>query len=565
MLKNSFRSRLFAGMLTASLIPVLICVLLTVQITRLQMDRKNQANGAEQSQAVTQSMDAVSAGMASAAAALNDSSTVCRALLLGQADHYQVNALLFSVTENARSFADFFLYDMAGSCLYSTRSVSPGEPMRVGWGVLYRAAQSPGTVVYAGCEDPGDNAGPLLQAAALLRGANGKNAGFLVMRMYEAGFRALLDGKHPQSDVLVLSPYFHPVYSSPSYLSAEAAPALREMLLSGGQLQEEQYVNTLSRHEATGLYLVVRQPRMFNSSTVRLLYTAGILCGLICIGVSVPVSLSLSRRISRPVRQLEEAFAQVQQDDLETQVSVEGQDELARLAARFNRMVCALRDNRRELLRNQQELNQAQIRMLQAQLNPHFLCNTLDTMKWISKINKVPQVALMSTNLADILRFCISPEEFVPLYREIETLQRYIEIQKIRLSDRFRFTTEVEEELYDCRVPKMILQPIVENAILHGLEGVEDGRICLTARAEGPDRFFITVSDNGRGFPPEMLGRPYCRDREKARGHLGLYNADTILRSFFGEEWGLTLDNGPDGGARVTARMPIRYEEETEC
>ena len=123
----------------------------------------------------------------------------------------------------------------------------------------------------------------------------------------------------------------------------------------------------------------------------------------------------------------------------------------------------------------------------------------------------------------------------------------------------------MEEELYDCRVPKMILQPIVENAILHGLEGVEDGRICLTARADGPDRFFITVSDNGRGFPPEMLGRPYCRDREKARGHLGLYNADTILRSFFGEEWGLTLDNGPDGGARVTARLPIRYEEETEC
>ena len=97
------------------------------------------------------------------------------------------------------------------------------------------------------------------------------------------------------------------------------------------------------------------------------------------------------------------------------------------------------------LLENQQALNDAQIRMMQAQLNPHFLCNTLDTMKWISKINQVPQVALMSTNLADILRFCISPDEFVELRQELAILGRYVEIQRIRLSDSFTFAQDVPD------------------------------------------------------------------------------------------------------------------------
>ena len=159
-------------------------------------------------------------------------------------------------------------------------------------------------------------------------------------------------------------------------------------------------------------------------------------------------------------------------------------------------------------MENQRALNRAQIRMLQAQLNPHFLCNTLDTMKWISKINQVPQVALMSTNLADILRFCITPDEFVPLRRELEILSRYVEIQRIRLSESFSYTEAVPEALLSCMVPKMLLQPLAENAILHGLSGVEHGELSVTAVLAEQDVLEIRVRDNGCGFPPDLLG-PY--------------------------------------------------------
>lgn len=562
-LKQSFRRRLFASMLLCSLIPLLICATLLTQITRYRLERKTQEDGAEQTAAVLGSMNFLSDALTAAAQRLQDTETAIHGLGTGTGSRLQMNSLLFDATDTYRNLAVFDLYDDGGICRYSTRgTVSPS--LDTGWGLLYGAAQAAGAPVYYPCEDPEDTGAPLLLGAVQLRAEDGCT-GYLVMRLYLAGFHTLLDGKYAQSDILILGRFFRPIYSSQTYLTQTLAPALRQQLMDGQAPDDSNYVYTVSCHEPTGLYLVLRQPRLFTARTVELLYTAGFVCMLGCVLISVVVSFLISRQVSSPLRRLMGAFDKLQQDDLETQLPVDRGDEFGRLAIRFNRMVLALKSNRQELISNQQELKEAQIRMLQAQLNPHFLCNTLDTMKWISKINKVPQVALMSTNLADILRFCISAEEFVPLYRELEILGRYIEIQKIRLSDDFTFREEIPEELWDCLVPKMILQPLVENAILHGLNG---GTGCfIRVRATASDGLLtLTVTDNGRGFPPELLGRPYGRDKNLAKGHLGLYNVDMILRRNYGEDCGLLLEPGDGGvGASVTAALPIRYEEEMIC
>lgn len=562
-LKGSFRHRLFAAMLLASLIPLLICTALMVQITRLRMQNKAREDMAEQSAVLCQSLDSIREAVTGAAERLMDSETAIHALGSGVGSRIQINNLLFDATDSWRNLAVFDLYDIAGVCRYSTRG-TVSQDLPTDWGVLYGAAQAQGEPVYYATENPADTASALLLAGIRLEAEDGCT-GYLVMRLYSAGFHVLLDGKYVQSDVLVLSRFFRPVYGSQTNLTLVLAPQLRQSMLEGTFPEDGSYVYSFARHDATGLNLVLRQPKMFTSTTVRLLYTAGSLCVLVCIFISALVSLPLSRQIAAPLERLMAAFGKVRQDKLETQLPVDRQDEFGQLADQFNQMVHALSANRQELLTNQQELNQAQIRMLQAQLNPHFLCNTLDTMKWISKINKVPQVAMMATNLADILRFCISADEFVPLYREVEILHRYIEIQKIRLSDDFTFGEDIPEELYDCMVPKMILQPIVENAILHGIDGLSGSTIRVSARVE-TGLLQITVTDNGRGFPPEMLGQPYGRDEGLAKGHLGLYNVDMILRRNYGEHCGLFLDCGDGGvGAKVTATLPIRYEEEQEC
>ena len=559
-LKNSFRNRLFAALLLCSLIPLLICTALMVQITRLRLDSKTREDGAEQTAALLGSMDLISEALTASAHRLQDTETAIHGLGDRVVSRLQMNSLLFDATDSYRNLAVFDLYDSSGACRYSTRG-TVSENLPTDWGLLSGAAREPGKPVYYASEDPADTGAPLLMGAVELRAEDGCR-GYLVMRLYLAGFHGLLDGKYTKSDILILSRFFRPIYSSQTYLTQTLAPALRQQLLNGQTPDDADYVYTVACHEPTGLYLVLRQPRLFTARTVRLLYTASLICTLVCVAVSVLVSLLISRQITSPLRRLMRAFDKVQQADLETQLPVEGGDEFGRLAVRFNKMVLALKSNREELISNQKELNQARIRMLQAQLNPHFLCNTLDTMKWISKINKVPQVALMSTNLADILRFCISAEEFVPLYREMEILERYMEIQKIRLSDDFSFRQEIPEELYDCLVPKMILQPIVENAILHGLRDASGSVIRVRAEEE-KSVLRIAVTDNGRGFPPQMLG-PYRRDKDLAKGHLGLYNVDMILRGNFGEEYGLFLEPGDGGvGARVIATLPARYEEET--
>lgn len=559
----SFRRRIFAAMLLASLIPLLLCTVLTVQITRLRMQNKAKQAMAEQATVLCQSLDSIRDALLSAASRLTDTDTAIHALGTGTASRIQVNSLLFDATDSYRNLAVFDLYDSGGICRYSTRG-SVSQDLPVDWGVLYGAAQSPGAPVYYATENPEDTASALLLGAIQLNAEDGC-VGFLVMRMYLAGFHTLLDGKYVQSDILLLNQFFRPIYGSQTTLTQVLAPTLRNSLLRGAMPEDGNYVYYLATHAATGLNLVLRQPQMFTAQTVWMLYTAAFFCVLACIGVSALVSFPLSRQIASPVEGLMKAFDKVQQDDLEIQLKVDRQDEFGQLADRFNRMVHALNVNRQELISNQKELNQAQIRMLQAQLNPHFLCNTLDTMKWIGKIHKLPQVALMSTNLADILRFCISAEEFVPLYQEMDILHRYIEIQEIRLSDDFSFQVDIPEELYDAYVPKMILQPIVENAIVHGIDGLSGSIIRIRAR-ENAGMLQIEVTDNGRGFPAEMLGQPYRQDKTLAKGHLGLYNVDTILRRHFGESCGLVLGCGDNGkGARVTASLPIRPEEEKPC
>ena len=559
---RSFRNRLLCSFLIASLVPMIICSALLSQIFRIQMKKQMETDAQTQTTHLMTALDHVSDALPAAAGALEESGLLPRAF--ASLEDTKVNTALFYATEGSRDLADYSLYDLRGRLCYSTGSVTPGTALSTRWGILFAAENAEGKPVY---QAPGDG-DVLLQGAALLTGPEGHPLGYLVMELSRENVQKLFTGKYGSSNqILILSRYWHPVYASQSDLTARLADDLRSQLLLDGcpGARTEEFRYQIAEHRPTGLILVLQQPQVFTQSTMKLLYAASFFCVLAGILISASLCFPLSQRVSLPIRRLLEAFNRLEQDDLDVHVSRDGEDELGQLSEGFNHMVLALKTNRQELVDNQRELNQAQVRMLQAQLNPHFLCNTLDTMKWISKMSHVPQVALMSTNLADILRFCISAEEFVPLSREVEVLNRYVEIQKIRLSDQFSFVVSLPEELETCMVPKMILQPIVENAILHGLEGVSDSVIRVEAEQEEGE-LLITVTDNGHGLPPDMIGHPYRRESAPAGHHLGLYNVDTILKKHYGERYGLYLDNNPEGsGARVRARLPLKRKEEDQC
>ena len=560
---HSFRRRLFGGFLLVSLIPLLICSAMLLQIFRLRMSGEAETQAAQAMETGVQALDSLDTGLRGAADALQRNFSISRALFDDQADDTLVNNLLFLAAGETRSYARCDLYDISGRWRYSTQNAPEERFLPTDWGILHEAAQArDGSLVYTAGEEASSE--QVLRGAALLSDRYGAPMGYLVVSVSGAGFRSLLGGAAgAKNELALLSCFFRPVYCTRPAILEPMAAKLRAQLLAGEELTglSEDYTYSIRLHPATGLYVVLQQPEVFTRSTMRLLYTVSVVCALICVGVCVLMSFQMSRQLFRPIGRLHDAIRQVGRNELDVHVPVVQSDELGELAQQFNRMVVDLKRNQQMLVENQRALNEAQIRMLQAQLNPHFLCNTLDTMKWISKINQVPQVALMSTDLADILRFCITPEEFVELRQEIAILMRYTEIQRIRLGDSFTIDVRVPQTLEHCIVPKMMLQPLAENAILHGLTGVENGRLEVTAE-ENDGVLRIRIADNGAGLPPELLGK--YRPDASTTGHLGLFNVDTILQKHYGAGFGLYLENRTDGtGAVITATLPVTRREDS--
>ena len=564
-LKSSFRRKLTVSFLLVSLLPLLICSSMLLEVFKIRLNENSKKEAEEQLLGINNSLDNVYSEFKGAAGTISEGRALIRELTRENKKDTLVYKELFSLTNKMRSYARFDIYGENGNILYSTGNCLPKESMPTDRGVLYFADGNDENIAFVTEDNYGEIDKPLIEGAFSMKDREGKTIAYLLMTLDDEGLQKISEGRHyQQNELLILNKFWRPVYSSLKDTGEAELSEMRHLVLNGKSLAglNENYSYNTVYNESMGLFLILKRPGAFAASTLKLLYTVTFFTALICVIISVFISIKLSRQNSKPIEELHKAIDEVGNNNLDVMVKVNCDDELGQLAEKFNIMVRALKINQEQMVENQKELNEAQIRMLQAQLNPHFLCNTLDTMKWISKINKVPQVALMSTNLADILRFCISPQEFVTLEKEIEVLESYIEIQKIRLSESLSLKLNIPRELYTCLVPKMILQPIVENAIMHGLEGIESGEITVKASVDEKNTLKITVEDNGNGFPADMVGR-YCqKDKSKLKGHLGLYNVDTILIKYYGVSYGLYLENKKNqGGAKITASLPMQKEE----
>lgn len=569
--QNSFRKRLFGAFLLCSLIPLLLSLLVLFSAFRGSRKEQVDKEGRESLKLIRESIIEEGDSITLALQELSDSVELKRALSEERKEGTEVNRILFSLTEGLRDTVRFDIYDKEGNLCYSTAPYLESRSLPTDWGILQRAtrADSP---VYESSEGS-DSRSRLFQIAVRIKGqregGDKEISGYVLASLEEEAFRTLLSGKYGvQNGILLLSSYWRPVYSENILLPTELFSTLREEFLRGNPLEDPagEFIYTVAPIEDMGLYLVLRQEKPISKNMDFLMLLLLFLSIFFGAALSFLMGFMMSRRLFTPIERLRSAMREVTLDHLDVRLR-ESEDELGELAGRFNRMTEALAENRRALLlnqetllKNQKELNEAQIRMLQAQLNPHFLGNTLDAMKWMGKIHQIPEVAEMATDLADILRFAISPKEFVSLEMEIEILKRYMEIQKIRGFSKIEFHLTVPESLQNAMVPRMVLQPLVENAILHGI--LSEGEIELCA-VEQDNELRILVKDNGKGIRKELIG-PYSPPKEDLGHHLGLYNVDTILKKHYGERYGLTiLDRKEEEGVCgtiVLAVLPLQRE-----
>lgn len=270
------------------------------------------------------------------------------------------------------------------------------------------------------------------------------------------------------------------------------------------------------------------------------------------------ISIYLSSVITRPIKKLMNNIILVEKGQFEQVENIRSRDEIGLLAARFNRMSRELKGLVSQIQRDEMEKAAAEIRALQSQINPHFLYNTLGSVKWIAAMQQADTIVEMTEALIAMLRYAARAEgSLVSVHEELDNLRNYMTIQQVRYYNRIRMDIEADDALLEKRMPKLILQPIVENAIFHGLaEKEEDGVVTIRIAREGGG-FAIDVHDNGEGMDEETLRRIQASLAGADEGEsIGLRNVQRRIQLHYGNSYGIACRSAPGEGTTFRILLP---------
>ena len=279
---------------------------------------------------------------------------------------------------------------------------------------------------------------------------------------------------------------------------------------------------------------------------------------------ALAVGWVLSRLLSRPLQQLENAMEAFEQDaDHFVFCAVRGTREVQNLSDSFGHMVGRIQRLMNTVREEEIVLRKTELKALQAQINPHFLYNTLDSIAWMCERGKNADAVQMVHALARLFRISISRgHELIPIEKELQHAEAYLQIQKYRYKNQFTYHFTVDESCLHCLCNKITLQPIIENAIVHGLDlMVDSGHIEITVKPDGDDILLI-VADDGIGMEPEQVAA-LLQNEPSDRTGIGIKNVNDRLRIYFGPGYGLSIESAPYAGMTVTIRTP-RVPEDRE-
>jgi len=276
------------------------------------------------------------------------------------------------------------------------------------------------------------------------------------------------------------------------------------------------------------------------------------------------LAIMLTDAVTSPIQKLRQAMSQVQNGDFGVDLEeLKTGDEIGDLVESFETMTREINHLVEHNAQVQREKRKSEMKALQAQINPHFLYNTLDSIIWMSQAGKKQDVILMTSSLSKLLRRSISnPDEMVTLEDEIDHVRNYLVIQKMRYRDKLEYEIMLDEKLKKHEMIKLLLQPLVENAIYHGLK-VKEGKgfIAIKEYVDG-DTLCISVQDDGVGMSPEQLEHIFDEKKNSSGTGVGVYNVDRRIKIYYGEEYGLYYRSWQGAGTVATIRIPLSVDLE---
>ena len=327
---------------------------------------------------------------------------------------------------------------------------------------------------------------------------------------------------------------------------------------------DDEKIYALSHSETTGWTIVGcmnMSEHLKNSRKARSIY---VLVALGLIAVALVISSEIARNITFPIQNLRDSMKRVQKGDFSAaEIEVYSDNEIGSLTRSFNVMTHKIQDLMAQNIQEQEQKRKIELKALQSQINPHFLYNTLDSIIWMAEGKKNEEVVLMTASLARLLRQSISIEnELVTIGQEIEYVRSYLTIQKMRYKDKLEFEINVDPRITHAQIIRLVLQPIVENAIYHGLKYKESKGMLKVHGYELGERIIIDITDDGVGMDEETLKHIY--DKHKVNYHsngVGVYNVQQRLVLYYGKEYGIIYHSEKGKGTTATVVIPKRQED----
>ena len=287
---------------------------------------------------------------------------------------------------------------------------------------------------------------------------------------------------------------------------------------------------------------------------------------VLILSILVLINSYISSRITNPIKELEKSVGVLEEGNLEAPVYMGGSYEIQHLGKSISNMAAQIRLLMKDIVSEHEAKRKQEFDTLQSQINPHFLYNTLDIIVWMIENEQKAEAVKAVTALARFFRISLSKGKSIITVRdELEHVRNYLMIQHMRFKNKFSYEIQAEEAVLELSSLKLMLQPLVENAIYHGMEFMDgDGEIILRAWKEDAELYF-EVSDNGLGMTEEQVERLFSSSTHVAsnRGSgIGVKNVNERIKLYFGEQYGLTIDSEPDEGTRVRIHLPaVPYGE----
>lgn len=295
-----------------------------------------------------------------------------------------------------------------------------------------------------------------------------------------------------------------------------------------------------------------------NEGTIR---NSIVLFAIIGILFSLMLSLFLSYRMSKPLRILQRDMKKVERGNFDVRTNIEPINEIGQLGRSFNLMTAQIKNLMQEAIDNQESKRKSELMLLQSQINPHFLYNTLDSIIWMGEQQKHEEVVRMTSALAKLFRASITKDkELVPIRVEVEHITNYLLIQKMRYDEQLEYEIDISPDIMHYKTLKILLQPFVENAIYHGVRNKpEPGKITVRGR-EQDEVIVFEVEDDGMGMTPEQLESIWTihgkQEKKKTTSGIGIGNVNERVKLFFGSTYGIQIRSEPEEGTTVTITIP---------